>query len=479
MINYTEQIKTLKGEAFDALARKVSENDALTARVVAELAVSGTQDDCERLAAVLSYVPFDGDASRDYYSTRYKVTYDKRYVDLFLRICDGNGVGESEYVRAFIATGYAGKDTPLSKWSAAADMYLKRRAAEDFELVAKYLDEYDHKFRKYGVLIAVNARLALERLVNKLLYEKNIDKTAVRRALMEHGELSVPLMTLYGEVNAKERAAIVRLLMLYRNDVAVERFLNEVVADDKSKTVRLVLEKSGNKINKKSDKDMPAFFEKLMAESISYTLSQWQNILKNKFAAEVADRIFFCVKTDDGTRPLVYNDGVFLDMTDMPAALDDGTRIYVLHPLDLSDDSEILSMRIAQPFEQLGRKVYYAGRGVNDYRSGVLNGSVIPREEFDGNFKRLGFEFCGRNSASDPLVAVKFIGDYAVGVTVELFTSSDAACCGDISYYPRSAIVKLNRTFYAGSAAPILPSALPRREFSELTRAVYGLFSRE
>ncbi len=478
MINHTEKVRASKGEAFERLAREISENDGVAARVVSELIGFGTQDDCEKIAVILAHVPFDGESSRDYYSSRFDRSFDKRYVELFLRICEKFKIAESEYVKVLIATGYTDVGTPLSRWAYSADMYLKRRATEDFGLVCEYLNEYDKKFRKYGALIDVDARRALRLLVDKLLYEKNIDKTAVRRALLEHAEqLSTPLMALYGEVKAKERAAIVRLLALYRNDVAVERFLKETVAADKSKTVRDIIgktEKPPKKIG-----DATAFFEKAMSEGTSYTLSKWRSILKTKAAAEVADRIFFCIKTDDGTSPLVFNDGQFLDMTDAPLRASDDTPIYVLHPLDVAEDSEILAMRISQPFEQIKRRVYYAGRSGNDYRSGILKGSVIPRDEFDSNFKRLGFTYCGSRSGAEPLVAVKFVGEYAVGVKVELFSDSDAACCGEISYYPKTAIVKLNRTLYVQSATPLLPSALPRREFSELTRYAYGLFSRE
>ncbi len=457
--------------AFDDAARSLVGDGNKLIRAVAELIKRGGRDDCERIAAVLAVAPIGGAENGDYYAARYGSSFDKRYLDMFLDICRDAGIPESEYIKVLLAAGSADKDGALYRWNSAVDVYLTRRANEDYELIADYIDRFDTKYIKYGVLIRLDAPRALRRLVGKVLYGKNIDKTAIRDILMDHTELSVPLMTLYGESKARERAAVARLLLLYKNDLTVSEFLKEVVGQDKSKTVRGVLPHA-EKIKK--SKDAPMFFERVLSEGETFTVEEWRDILKDADYAAVADRVFFYTSEGVETRVLVYDKGEFLDMTDKPANLPAQTSVGVLHPSDVPSGCDVLTLRINQPIEQLRRRTFGPPRG--ELFSSALCGTITERGDFEREAVRQGFTACGKRTVSEPNTLIKFIGDYCIGVEYDLSKSSDTVACGRLAYYKKQSVVKLNKTYFISTASPLACDAVPRRIFSELTLYAYRLF---
>ncbi|MDE7464591.1 MAG: DUF4132 domain-containing protein [Clostridiales bacterium] len=475
-MNNTEENAVKAGDkSFDSYARSLIAGDRRKLiAAIAELISRGEQNDCEKVAAILAYATVGGDSDGDYYSARYGSSFDKRYLDLFLRLCQEGAIPEREYIKVLLATGSADKRGELYGWTTAADVYLTRRAGENFELVADYIDKYDKKYTKYGVLIRVDSNAALKRLVATVLYGKNVDKTAIRDVLMDHSGLAEPLMALYYKSQAKERAAIARLLLLYINDVTVKAFIDDVVAADKSKTVRDVLPRD----KKTAQKTSPIpFFEQTMANGEMYPLSKWRELFKKSGFAAVADRTFFFTSDEFGINVLVYNEGEFLDMTDTPVPLEPTDLIGVLHPADVPNGCDVLSLNISQPFKQISRRTFMPPRGGRT--SEVLSGTLIERADFEAAFKKLGFALCGKRSASEKDIALKFCGKYAIGIECDFSASSDTVACGGLLYYLAADVVKLNRTYYVSSASSVPPDSVPKREFSELTLAAYCLFGRE
>lgn len=463
------------GKAFESYARSLISGDrkSLISKI-AELIASGGQDDCEKIAAILSFSTVGGDGDRDYYSARYGSSFDKRYLDLFIKLCKEGGIPESDYIKVLLAAGSADKSTALYRWNSAVNVYLTRRAAEDFNLVADYIDMYDRKYTKYDVLIRKKPMDALERLVAKVIYGKNVDKTAIRDVLMDHGKLAAPLISLYNRSNAKERAAIARLLLLYKNDAKVKSFIEETIATDKSKTVRDVLPRAKSGGRRSS---AVSFFENTMACGEMYPLSKWRELFKKESYAEVADKTFFFKFDDREMQLLIYNEGEFLDLTDTPVPLERGDMIGVLHPIDMPSDSDLLLLNIEQPFKQISRKIFFPTR--DGRSSNVLSGTLVSREQFDDCFKKLRFVLCGKRTAREKDVALKIIGKYAVGVECDFSEASDTVACGGIKYYRAEDVVKLNKTYYVSSVGSIPSYYVSKREFSELTLAAHRLFGRE
>lgn len=474
-MTYLECVRSLSGKALYDFAHMMYENDPVGYyQVFTDLVKSGSVSDSCKIADMLSAVPLDGTPQeRDYYEVCNKKGGDVNYLRVFFDACKRCGLGEEDYIRVLLAAPYADKDSALSSWNDGVDLYLTRRANENFKLIADYIDKYDGKFHKYGVLMEVDGNAAISRLLNKVLYEKNTDKTAVRNALMDHSEIADVLFSRYSSAQAKERAAIARLLSVFKNDEHVRAFLDGVVSTDPSKTVRAVLDSVAPK--KRGDNAV-AYLESLMAEGVSLTYAEWKDLLKNEKYACVADRIFFCAVDEDGTRVLVYDKGEFLDTDDNIAVFADSKPIYVLHPVDTPPDAKnILKMNIVQPFLQIQRPVYHILPN-ESYYSYRLSGTMIFADEFERNLKKYGFVFGSKRSDTEEDIAVCRIGDYTVGVECRTIAGSDAVCCGHIMYYSSADIVRLKRNVYVSSAQPLDVRDVPRREFSEMTYAAVKLF---
>lgn len=475
-MDYYESVRGLTGSALDGIARALYERDAATfEEIVVRLTRNGTLKDYETAATMLSTAPMRAKAGNNNYTdARFGTLADDGYFDMYVNACKRFGLDESEYIKVMLAAQYAKRDGAFYAWDKSVDRYIKRLAERDFDRAADYIDRFDPKFGKYSVLIKVDRKRAVDRLVGIALYGKNVDKSAVRGVLMDYDEVSDTLISLYGRVNARERVAIVRLLLAYKNDGRVSEFLKNTVANDKSKSVRQAA-RSGMRAEKA--KNVAAYVENLMAEGVALDLAQWKELFNDEKARNVADRIFFYALRGDGRiSVLVYNDGRFLDSGDRPIVEDDALKIYVLHPLDVTADyAGILSAEINQPFLQIHRPIYHRLSGER-YFSNRLAGTMIARDEFYVNLKRFGFTFCAKRSADEADMAVCRIGDYVIGAECDLPKCSDTASCGRIVYYNASDVVKLKRNLYISAAESLDLRSVPRREFSELTYRAYRLF---
>lgn len=478
-MDYLESVRDLKGSALDALARALFERDRNTFNeVLVRLTKDGTMRDYETAAAMLSTLPVAASSSKySFADAMYGTLEGDGYFNLYLSICAECGVSEQEYMPLLLSAQYAEKGTALNSWDKSVDRFIERIANENFDRAADYVDRFDRKFGKYSVLINVDRERAIKRLVGMALYGKNIDKAAVRDVLMDYGEVSGALMSLYGSASAKERVAIVRLLLTFRNDILVRDFLKDTVEKDKSKSVREAA-KAG--IKRTKVKNAALYLERLMEESTPLCVSDWAELLSDGQMRDVADKIFFFALGAEGrVRILVYNDGCFLGSNDKPIDANEDQPIYVLHPLDITSEfANILPKDISQPFLQINRPIYHRISGER-YYSDRLIGTMIDRTEFNERLKANGFTFCTKRSDDEPNIAVCSLGGYVIGVECILPQSTDSVSCGKLTYYNASDVVKLKRSLYISAADPIDLRFVPRKTFSELTYRAYKLFGCE
>lgn len=467
----------LSGKALDEFARTLYDtNPNMFNRIIVDLMRFGTMQSYENIAAMLANVVQSEKANgRDYYAVRYGEPRYKRYVDMFINVCESTGCTENEYIAVLLAAQYGSLSGALYRWDETVNMYIARRATEDFSLMADYIDKYDKKFAKYAILAEIDKHKALTRLLDKALYEKNVDKTAIRDILMDYGsEITEPLFDLYARSKARDRLAIARVLMLFKNDVRVREFLEETVKNDESKTVRAVLD-GGKRKRRGSPSD---FMENLMIDGRPLLFIEWRELLRDSAYSEVADRVFFYMREFEtgNARVLVYNDGHFLNMSDRHVKLSAEQPIYVLHPLDVpSHAKSILSMNVSQPFLQIARPIYHAVSG-ETYSSDRLSGTMISLGDFAQNLKQLGFTVCDKRADTEPDTVIRRIGGYVIGIELDIPKDIDTVSCGKLTYYDASDVVKLNRKVYISATRPLAISDVPRREFSELTYAAYKLF---
>jgi len=472
-MDYLESVRTLGGAALDDFARVLYERDVKTfEEVLAGLTRKHTMRDYMIVAAMLANVTMSAKSAKHTFAdaTGGTLVYDP-YFDMYLKACRDCGVEEVEYIPLLLSAQYAHPDSALFCWDKSVNRYVEKLARADFDRAAGYIDRFDKKFGKYVVLIAVNKKVAINRLVNIALYGKGIDKAAARDVLMDYDEVSDALMALYGKSNARDKVAIVRLLLAYKNDGRVRDFLNNVAANDRSKSVRDAA--MGVAKPQKSIADPCAYLERIMAEGTAFTYGQWHELFADERMRAVAEKIFFYFTDDSGEiHILLYNDGEFIDKGDRPISPDNDLKISILHSLDMPSLS---SLNIDQPFLQLSRPVFHKIQG-EKYGSARLGGTMILRDEFRSNMKKYGFMFCDKRSESEPDIVVAKLGKYVIAIECDLPRSTDTVSCGTLSYYNATDVIKIKRKTYISSARPLDIGAIPRREFSELTYLAYRLF---
>lgn len=472
-MDYLESARRLNGTAFRDFARMLYEyNRREYNALVAELVRGGRADEYAKIAEMSEVACasaegafYDGDAT---VSVR---NIEQKYLRELITICTAAGLTESDYAPLLFAAGYADKNSALGRLNCAVEEYVKRRAADNFDGIADQIDRFDAKYIKYRVLIEVDRSRAVRRLLNKAVYEKHINKAFVRDVLMDCADAAPALFEAYKTADAHERVAIVRLLLVMKNDGRVRAFLDETVAADKSKSVRALLDER----EKKRKGGAPAYFERLMADGKPLSLAQWSELLDGEEFAEVADRTFFCARENGYTRVLLYNNGEFTDLNDSAAELDAADDIYVLHPINAPAElADVFASGVEQPFLQAGRPLFHVLSGEVDcsYR---FYGDMIARDAFEKNRKRIGFELCERRGGGQT-VALYRVGDYCVGAELD-GVGGGSVGCGKLLFFRAKDVVRVGRNIYIDGAQPLAVSDVPRREYSELAYAVRRLFT--
>lgn len=458
------------------MSRALMDDKAAFPRVIAELARRDGMADHMRLAEVLSFAAIDGTHDGDIYHS--DPDAGKRYMDLFLSCCKMCAVPESEYVAVIIDAINAPKGCALYEWRTTAIKYLTKRAEENFDLVSEYIDRFDKKYVCYSILLKVDRGKALGILIGKVLYEKFIDKSAIRSILMNCPDLSETLITVYDGMNAVERAAVVKLLLSQRDDPNVEEFLNTKAADDRSKTVQKVLSRPTDRKASRSGGAVK-YFESLMAtgERIKFGAlceligSGGDDKIKKSKYASVAENIFFCTddrKNSGAVRVICFDGKKFFDLSGKKVNLSPDDEVGVLHPFDLADGDPLVNLDMNQPFPQLRRVLYERISGETTF-SKRFSGTFLSEGEFAERVGKFGFELCG-GSDGKPM-AIHIAGGYAVGFEYDERTFA----CDKVYYYRASDVVRQGRRLFLPKI-PLDISELDKRTYSELTYAVAKLF---
>ncbi|MBD5132239.1 MAG: DUF4132 domain-containing protein [Clostridiales bacterium] len=469
----SEKVRNLSGAALDEFSRSLYERDtAGFKQLLVELTRSHTMQSYQTVAVMMNNVPLKARGKNNSFAgaTKGVSVYDA-YFNEYLNACAECGCHADDYMRLLLSAQYADKSSPLFGWDESVDRYIDDMAREDFDRAAYFIDKYDKKYRKYSILVEVDRVRAINRLLEMALYGKKIDKSAVRDVLMDYDMVTDALMTLYGKSSAHERVSIVRLLLAFKSDVRVKRFLDEIVANDTSKSVR---EAAAEKRKTKNKENASAYFERLMAEGTPLELTEWKELLLDKEYRAIAENIFFYCMTDSAdVKILLYDKGHFIDKNDRPFEPKVTTFIYVMHPLDVPS---LGRFDIIQPFLQVNRPIYSKADG-EGYYTMRLAGTMILRDEFYANMKKYGFVFADKRSDADPDTAISVLNDYAVAIECDLPTSSDTVSCGKISFFRTADLVKIRRKTYLGAARPVDIALIPRRTFSELIYGASKLFA--
>lgn len=410
------------------------------------------------------------------------LTIGGRYFDLFMELCAEYGVPLSKILPVLFVDAPAG--SALKSWSKAIDVWLVKRAYANFGEVADWLAAYDTHTVRYDALLISDRAKTTDLLLDKLIHGKNVNKTRIRKFFLEHKiDVFPTLKATYDGADAKTREAVVRVLLLYKNDARVSLFLDNVYELDKSVTVRRLFEKDRSAIERAAPlpgaKELQKTFYEAMVSGKSVSAAEFKRKLSDKDYAAVAGELFFSVyQGGTMTDIVIVDNGKILDLDNRPKELDGNLCVKVFHPVELTSKYAYLrQLNIEQPFEQIHRSVYVPTDEEKQYNTcRRLKGTIMRAAEFKKAVREGGFKVLNKNIDEETSQAGKVRGgilcvlDY---LPVNLNQPGRTVTAGEIRFYDYKDVVKLNGQMYT-DGVPLYPIArLPERMFSEFIHNIY------
>lgn len=162
-------------------------------------------------------------------------------------ICKASGVKSEDLIPLAVASLYAKQDTRLRGWVSGCKLYIENEALRDYEQCLMVVLETDYDYKAFSSMLKADCNKTIDFLVDQLLNGRNIKKMSIRKFLFSK---NIPMLAkmseLYQSQDIKIRSEVVRLLVLYKNDPFVSKFLANVLQFDKSKSVRKIVESSNN-----------------------------------------------------------------------------------------------------------------------------------------------------------------------------------------------------------------------------------------
>lgn len=418
-------------------------------------------------------------SDRDYLSKSFASTLEQRYFDLFIDTCERCFV-DRKALYPMLAAAFSSKGV-LGGWRNAIRLYFVKVAYADYDRAEAVFAQYDEGFDLYPILFHVDPQRAEDAVLNLLLYKKNVNKTVIRRYLLENKIDILPkIISMYSGASAKQKESLVRLLLIYKNDTRASRFLDRLYKTETSKTVRKLLER--DRIAKAGKTGMRGYRERFFNMMLSGERMPFDAFLKaiqTEDGGRVASTLFFTHYRSSGVRIVIVDQGRVLDLENRPLDIVEG-EFGVLHPADLSARYEFLKqLNIRQSFEQIRRDVYLPSAEEKAYRvCKRFNGTVITQGALRSGIRKYGFRLMN-HTRSGIYTQVGLLREGVLCVTE--FSSTDfkqpekAVSIGDVRFYRYSDVIKLAGSWYVEGVRPCEIELLPPRLFSEFLYGIYAL----
>ncbi len=431
------------------------------------------------------------------------VSLDLRYFYMFTEICESGGITLGEIAPLLFAAFSAPVSSRLHGWAPAATQYLQKLAATDFDAVLSVLTEYDKSYKRYGVLYKTDRERTVAVLINRLIFEKNTNKAAIRKFLFETKVNIVPaLKEIYAGAisDSRVRESVVRLLLLSKHDGRAAEMLDYVAQNDRSKTIRALLEKDATaqkkvgkgeerieKTNRKNGraKRLSGEEKRFFGDMISgkgYTPEEFESFLTDPEAEAVASGLLFSVHTAGGgiTDVVIVEKGKIFNLDNDPVEIPKDKTVKVLHVAELPEKYEFLTrLNVTQPFLQLKRKAYVPSpQELSENRSLRLSGTIIISKDLRRNISNEGFKVTGKDPDGKSHYAGISLGGFIclIGFTRTDMSSNDKIITfGDIKFYRYKDAIKIGGGFYFENVPVCKISEVPPRVFSEGIYAVCRL----
>lgn len=415
-------------------------------------------------------------------------TLNTRYFSLFVSTAVDCGIREEDFVALLFAAATAEKNNPLSAWKECSEQYLIKRAKVDYMRTWNYLRKNDPDFKLVSVLLSADRERALNNLIELAIFGKGINKVALRNMLRGYkAEVFTFIYPIYRTLKNDNRLAAVRLLLLFKNDETVGAFLRELAETERSKSVLALLggkKTSALKAPQNTDpKQIVKYFYDAMVLATSVPAEKFTGEWIVPPYSTVAETLFFGVYRGGTLADIVVVDkGKVLDIENSPYTFPEGSSVRVLHPAELTAKTQFLSrLNISQPFEQIKRKVFLPSaednRRVGCY--GLL-GRVTTAEDFILGMRKCGFKVLNRDSDG----ICKHVGISRNGILCVLTVAPiDLVTIGpdrpvqaqNVRFYAENSVIRLGGKQFVDGVAPIAPSEMEPRIFSEFMYSVYEL----
>lgn len=417
--------------------------------------------------------------NRDYLSKSFRATFEQRYFDLFVDTCERCWV-ENEALYPMFMAAFSSRGV-LGGWRDAVRLYFLKQAYIDYDRTEAVLARYDAGFDIYPILFHVDPQRAEDAVLHLLLYGKNVNKTVIRRYLLENKIDIVPkIIDSYAGAHAKLKESLVRLLLIYKNDTRASRFLDRLYRTEQSLTVRKLLERDrvakNGKTGTKNYKDR--FYAMMLAgDKIPY--SDFLAIIATDDGGRVASTLFFTYSTQAAVRIVIVDQGKVLDLENRPLEITEG-EFGVLHPAELGERYRFITqLNIKQCFEQIRREVYVPSAEEKAYRRCErFNGTVVLQDDFRKGMRKYGLRLMNRTRSGvytqagllreDVLCVVEFS-------PTDFKQPARSISIGNVRFYKYEDVIKLAGSWYVEGVGPCEIDGMSPRLFSEFLYTLYAL----
>jgi len=401
---------------------------------------------------------------------------DSGYFHLFLDLAGFAKTDVSEIFKVAIASFNAPEDNILYAWRPAARGNILDAAEKNFDATVKMLDRYDPTYKSFAILFEVNKSAASEFLVTQLLYGKDIDKTAIRKLLMQFKiDVNYIFGPHYKDNDSKTREAIVRLALLYKSDNFVAEFLERVLEIENNQAIKDIIIASGDRGKVKPPLNILEEFEFSLMTGKTTKVTDFLTRLKvDKPFANIAEQVFFSIYENDYlTNIVVVHEGSVRDLDNQPMPLASNQRVGVLHPIEIPPaQAFIKNLEIPkQPILQIARPHFLPTD--HEYSANKIlkfDGTLLASENFATTLKQHGFKIVYEADSLIVSQAAIFLGDYAC--VIHFTNDTTMTKLKHANFYMGKDFVPLKGKLFFERAVPISISQIPARSFSEFMFAL-------
>lgn len=415
-------------------------------------------------------------------------TIHTRYFSLFVQIALDCGIGESKFIPMFFSAAISDKKSELYIWKESSRWYLAKLAAVDYNKAWNYIKKNDPDFRLVYMLLDVDKERVLRDLIELAMFGKGVNKVAIRNFLRGYkSEVLAVVRPMYSGLKNDGKIAAVRLLLLFKNDSEVGRFLGELAETEKSQSVRKLLAgkvSRGFDLGDKTDKrHITEFFYNAMITGVSFTPDDFMQRLILPPFAEIADSLFFGIYRDGALQNIIVVDAErVLNIENEPCIPPPDSEIKVLHASELTYKTEFLKrLNIVQPFEQIKRKVYLPSGSDNSNNACFgISGTVVSAGAFKISMRKIGFRALNKDNdggcgqvglCRNGVLCVVNIAPIDLA-TVDADYAVQAQC---VRFYREKDVVRLGGKQFVEGVMPLTPGKMDSRMFSEFMYSAYEL----